>query len=55
MKVQEGRVAIKAIVSVISSKLYIPSTINFWKKVIVEAIWADKKCTGFWQISLYIT
>ena len=36
------------------SKLYIPSTINIWKKVLTKAIWADKKWTGFWQISLYI-
>ena len=36
------------------SKLYIPSTINIWKKVLTKAIWADKKWAGFWQISLYI-
>ena len=36
------------------SKLYIPSTINIWKKVLTRAIWADKKWAGFWQISLYI-
>ena len=36
------------------AKLYIPSTINIWKKVLTKAIWADKKCAGFWQISLYI-
>ena len=34
--------------------LYIPSTINIWKKVLTKAIWADKKWAGFWQISLYI-
>ena len=36
------------------AKLYIPSTINIWKKVLTKAIWADKKWAGFWQISLYI-
>ena len=36
------------------SNLYIPSTINIWKKVLTKAIWADKKWAGFWQISLYI-
>ena len=36
------------------SKLYIPSTINIWKKVLTKAIWADKNLAGFWQISLYI-
>ena len=35
-------------------ELYIPSTINFRKKVLTKAIWADKKWAGFWQISLYI-
>ena len=35
-------------------KLYIPSTINIWKKVLTKAIWAGKKWAGFWQISLYI-
>ena len=35
-------------------KLYIPSTINIWKKVLTKPIWADKKWAGFWQISLYI-
>jgi hypothetical protein len=35
-------------------KLYIPSTINSWKKVLTKAIWADKKLAGFWQIRLYI-
>ena len=25
------------------AKLYIPSTINIWKKVLTKAIWADKK------------
>ena len=35
-------------------KLYIPSTINIWKKVLTKAIYATKKWTGFWQISLYI-
>ena len=35
-------------------KLYIPSTINIWKKLLTKAIWADKKWAGFWQISLYI-
>ena len=34
--------------------LYIPSTINIWKKVVTKAIWADTKWAGFWQISLYI-
>ena len=36
------------------AKLYIPSTIHIWKKVLTKAIWADKKWAGFWQISLYI-
>ena len=36
------------------AKLYIPSTINIWKKVLTKAIWAEKKWAGFWQISLYI-
>ena len=36
------------------AKLYIPSTINIWKKVLTKAIWAVKKWAGFWQISLYI-
>ena len=36
------------------AKLYIPSTINIWKKVLTKGIWADKKWAGFWQISLYI-
>ena len=35
-------------------KLYIPSTINIWKKVLTKATWADKEWTGFWQISFYI-
>ena len=35
-------------------KLYIPSTINIWKKVLTKAIWADKKWAGFWQISMYV-
>ena len=34
------------------TKLYIPNTINVWKKVHTKAIWADKKWTGFWQIRL---
>ena len=34
------------------TNLYIPSTINIWKKVLTKAIWADKKWAGFWQISL---
>ena len=38
--------------SALRSKLYIPSTINIWKKVLTKAIWADKKWAGFWQISL---
>ena len=38
----------------IKPKLYIPSSINIWKKVLTKAIWADKKWTGFCQISLYI-
>ena len=37
----------------IKAKLYIPSTINIWKKVFTIAFWADKKWAGFWQISLY--
>ena len=36
------------------AKVYIPSTINIWKKVLNKAIWAGKKWAGFWQISLYI-
>ena len=36
------------------SKLYIPSTIHIWKKVLIKAIWADKKWAGFLQIFLYI-
>ena len=28
-------------------KLYIPSTINIWKKVLTKAIWADKKWADF--------
>ena len=36
------------------AKLYIPSTINIWKKALTKAIWADKKWAGFWQISLHI-
>ena len=36
------------------AKLYIPSTINIWKKVLTKVIWADKKWAGFWQISLYV-
>ena len=39
---------------IIWSKLYIPSTINVWKKVFTKAIWADKKWAAFWQISLYL-
>ena len=35
-------------------KLYIPSTVNIWEKVLTKAILADKRWTGFWQISLYI-
>ena len=27
----------------LNSKLYIPNTINIWKKVLTKAIWADKK------------
>ena len=37
---------------IVCPKLYIPSTINIWKKVLTKAIWADKKWAGFWQISL---
>ena len=33
-------------------KLYIPSTINIWKKLLTKAIWADKKWAGFWKIGL---
>ena len=40
--------------STVTTKLYIPSTINIFKKVLTKAIWADKKWGGFWQISLYI-
>ena len=40
--------------SMVHPKLYVPSTINIWKKVLIKAIWADKKWAGFWQISLYI-
>jgi hypothetical protein len=36
------------------AKLYIPSSINIWKKVLTKPIWADKKWADFWQISLYI-
>ena len=36
------------------AKLYIPSTLNIWKKELNKAIWADKKWAAFWQISLYI-
>ena len=35
-------------------KLYIPNIINTQMKLHSIAIWADKKLTGFWQISLYI-
>ena len=35
-------------------KLYIPSSINIWKKVLTKAIWTDKKWAGFWQICQYI-
>ena len=27
--------------------------INIWEKVLTKAVRADKKWTGFWQISLY--
>ena len=36
------------------AKLYIPRTINIWKKVLTKDVWADKKWAGFWQISLYM-
>ena len=42
-------------ISAMLTKLYIPSTINIWKKVLTKAIWADKKWARFLQISLYIT
>ena len=29
-----------------SPRLYIPSTINIWKKVLTKAIWSDKKWAG---------
>ena len=29
-------------------KLYIPSSINIWKKMLTKAIWADKKWASFW-------
>ena len=33
------------------SKLYIPSTIKIWKKVLTNAIWADKKwATDSWSL-----
>ena len=32
-------------------KLYIPSTINTWKKLISTAVWAYEKCDSFWQIA----
>ena len=31
-----------------------PKYYKHLKKVLNKAIWADKKWTGFWQISLYI-
>ena len=36
------------------SKLYIPSTINIWKKVLSKVIWVEKNWLVFWQIELYI-
>ena len=36
------------------SKLYIPSTINTWRKLLKTDIWADRKWASFWQICLYI-
>jgi hypothetical protein len=35
-------------------KLYIPSAINTWRKLLSTDILADKEWAGFWQISLYI-
>ena len=36
------------------AKLYIPSTINAWKKLFSTVILAGKKWAGFWHISMYI-
>ena len=34
-------------ISQLHLKLYIPSSINIWKKVLTKANWADKKWAGF--------
>ena len=34
-------------ISAMLTKLYVPSTINIWKKVLTKAIWADKKWARF--------
>ena len=36
------------------AKLYIPSTINIWEKVLARSHMGRQKWSGFWQISLYI-
>jgi hypothetical protein len=36
----------------VRTKIYIPSTINTEKGLLITAIWADRKWAGFWQVTL---
>ena len=44
----------RIIVEMIVGKVVHPKYYKHLKKVLTKAIWADKKWTGFWQISLHI-